>query len=110
MDLKDKAIAMKKYARVLQMCVDNGVEDPDNFVTCARAGGYGVVGVGTLPRFDADLNYYNFAIGVVEGKPLFKDDTVWYENLNSIAKVDRLADNGRGVILTFENHPSIFYS
>lgn len=50
------------------------------------------------PDFSSDEKYYEFALGVVEGKPVWKGDTLWHKHYGQV-----LVGVGEGVLLGKDN-------
>ena len=65
-----KSDLYREWARVIDMCGGTGV-DPK---FCWKYEGENING---MPYFDSELEQYEFALGIVEGKPVFEADRIW---------------------------------
>jgi hypothetical protein len=65
-----KSDLYSELARVIDMCEGTGV-DPK---FCWK---YEGVNINGMPYFDSELEQYEFALGIVEGKPVFEGDRIW---------------------------------
>lgn len=65
----------REWARVLDMCEGTNVNPEDCWKIGARR-------PGIVPRFCEDLERYEFAAAILEGKPLFVGDKVWSKLLD----------------------------
>lgn len=67
-----KSDLYREWARVLDMCEGTKVEPAYCWKIGARS-------PGIVPRFCEDLERYEFAVAILEGKPVFVGDKVWSE-------------------------------
>ena len=67
-----KADLYRELARVIDMC-EGTVVDPK---FCWK---YEGVNINGMPYFDSELEQYEFALGIVEGKPVFKGDKLYWK-------------------------------
>ncbi len=67
-----KSDLYRELARVIDMCEGTGV-DPK---FCWK---YEGVNINGMPYFDSELEQYEFALGIVEGKPVFKGDKLYWK-------------------------------
>lgn len=86
---KTRADLHRKWADVLEMCEAAGFDRP---CECIKCGSNTCI---TWPNFGGDPIEYNFAIAIVEGKPVFRGD-VLYPNIGAPSKfvVGGILDDG----------------
>jgi len=66
-----------EYARVIKMCEGTEVKPRD----CVKFSGLDIFG--DHPAFDCVPNDYEFAVTILEGKPVFIGDTVYHKQLGA---------------------------
>lgn len=71
-----KSDLYRELARVIDMCEGTGV-DPK---FCWK---YEGVNINGMPYFDSELEQYEFAVAILEGKPVFVGDKVYANNCTS---------------------------
>lgn len=77
----------REYARVIDMCKGTDVQ-PFSCVSYKDSGSFCFV---SIPTFTGVPELYSFAIGLIEGKPVFIGDTVWSTTLDNgtLIKVEK---------------------
>jgi len=89
-----KSDLQREWARVIDMCEGTGV-DPK---FCWK---YEGVNINGMPYFDSELEQYEFALGIVEGKPVFVGDKLYdIEGNGSYCTVDRTTVRFNGLTWT----------
>lgn len=74
MKCKTKSDLHREYARVLDMCEGTGVQPED----CVRYVGTKPLGINW--EFSDEPHLYSFATALLEGRPAFIDDRVYYHD------------------------------
>jgi hypothetical protein len=74
----------REYARVVDMC-DGTLVSPNE---CVRYPGHILGGAGGTPCLRLKpIEHYTFAVGIVEGRPVFHGDTLWHTVLGTTCVV-----------------------
>lgn len=83
-----------EYARVIEMCKGTKLEHtPYMGVKCA-----GVCSFHNHPRFSEHSDYYEFAIAVLEDRPVFVGDAIYYKCDGEKLEIVRAGRNGDIII------------
>ena len=83
-----KSDLYREWARVLDMCEGTKVDPVDCWSLNGRK-------YKDYPEFDADPEYYTFAVTILEGKPVFVGDKIYANNCTSALTVEgRCEQNG----------------
>jgi hypothetical protein len=95
----------KEYARVIEMCEVTELEDKPWVCVKGRCKSIFL----NHPHFDRDPSEYEFAVAVLEGKPVFENDIVYRKEDGQKFLVDGIFQNERGLIkLDFDNSSAIW--
>lgn len=99
---KTRADLHRKWDDVLEMCEAAGFDKPWK---CVK---YGSDACGAFPNFGGDPIEYEFALAIVEGRPVFRGDVLWSNGWDQwITVIGLYACNDGGTALAFEdNSPS----
>jgi len=73
MSIKKRSDLFREYARVIDMCEGTGVEPHG----CLKIGGEPCLIM--YPRFDDNCACYDFAVAILEGKPVFMGDVLYHK-------------------------------
>lgn len=68
----------REYARIIDMCEGTGLPVKE----CVKLRGQ-IVDLDVKPRFDDRPDDYSFAVAILEGKPLFVGDEVYWKSAGS---------------------------
>lgn len=76
-----KSDLFREYARVMDMCEGTGV-DPFH---CVKVRGARCICRGLVPQptFVEDPKHYEFALAILEGRPVFKGDRLYFKGLDN---------------------------
>ena len=80
---KTKADSYMEWARIIDMCEGTGVD----LNSCWK---YEGVNINGMPYFDSELEQYEFALGIVEGKPVFKGDELYWKKGGSLFEWEKV--------------------